>query len=114
MLRNASAVITGFGIWVAATATFAVISVWVWGHSPDRYLSIAFQVFMATTVAFLIAGMAKEKIAPMLSGRTFVLMLGTIVLLWVASSMISGVDMDFKAIALAANGAAITIAFRQV
>ena len=112
VLRNVSAVLAGFGIWIAASVIFALISVFVWGNSPDRYLSIAIQCWTGTTAAFAFAITAKEKIAPMLSDRTFVLVLGAIVLPWAAFSMISGVNVDFKAIALAAHGMAIFVVFR--
>jgi len=112
MLRYFLAVLAGWLIWLVANFIFALISVWIWGHDPDRYFAIALQCWLGSSAAFATATVTREHIAPDMSERTFVVSLACVVLLWAALSMISGIDIDYKAVALAAHAFAALIAYR--
>lgn len=112
-MRNAAAIAAGFAIWIASNMFFAIVSVFIWEHGPDRYASIALQSWIASTAALAVAVVAKGAIAPAYRDTAFIGMLGGLVLVWAASSMLSGVDVDFKAVALAAHAVAVVIAFRM-
>jgi hypothetical protein len=109
MMKNVGAIAAGFVIWILTSVVAAFVSIYIWEHSPDRYASVALQSWIGTTLALIIAVLAKERIAPPMSDRTFVVILGGVILLWVAIPLISGFD-DFRMIALAAHALAIGIA----
>ena len=110
MTKNAGAIVAGFLIWVVVSLTISFISVFIWEHSPDRYASIAFQCWIGTSLALPVAYFVKVRTGSQMMERTFFIVLGGIILLWAATSMISGVDVDFKLVGIAAHALAIGIA----
>ena len=110
LIKNVGAVAAGFVIWFITSLVVVLISTFIWEHSPDRYASIALNCWIGTTLGLILAGAAKERISPQMPDRTLIIILGVLILLWVAGGLISGVDVDFKLVGLAAHALAIGIA----
>jgi hypothetical protein len=107
-----AAVAAGLAIWMVANLAAAVASVFVWGHEPDSPFSLAFQCWVASTVAFILAPMVKEKIAPAMAERAFIVALVSVVLLWAASSIPGTPDVALRLAGLAGHALAAIIAIR--
>jgi len=64
--------------WVAGVAVFLVwsvilsfVSVFVWGHDPDRYASTLFLAWATALSGLLLADVVRQKIAPFLFSPPF-------------------------------------------
>jgi hypothetical protein len=113
MGRALGAILAGCGIWVVSQLAFVLISLFIWGDSPDSYFATAFRAWAGTCAAFAFALAVYDRIAPSLSARSYAIALSAAVLSWAASSMLSGVDVDYKLVSLFGHTIAAGTAIRM-
>lgn len=104
------AVLFGFVIWLASLEFFRFVSSYFWGHG-DSWFSTAARCWVGTSVAMFCAVHVKERVAPPLPERTFVLLLGSCILFATSVATGSGAQIEITS-ALAGHALAIAIAFR--
>jgi len=113
MVRNVLAVLVGFAAWMAGGVATNYVAISIWRFSPDKIASIAVIAFVGTALGLSFAAALKEKIAPDLGPRYFIGVLAVIVLFWVSSSLLSGIDVEYKLAALGAHAVACISVFSQ-
>jgi hypothetical protein len=113
MLRPFGSVAVGFVVWVLANVAVSLLSAFVWGHDPDSGFSIAFAAWIGSTIAFIVAPIAREQIAPALAPRTFLMALAVVVVLWAASALPGASDAGLRIAGLAGHILAAAIAIWQ-
>jgi hypothetical protein len=113
MLKAFGAVAVGFVVWVLANVVVSLLSAFVWGHDPDSGFSIAFAAWCGSTIAFVVAPLLSEHIAPALAHRTFLIALAVVVVLWAASALLGASDAGLRMAGLAGHILAAAIAIWQ-
>jgi positive regulator of sigma E activity len=104
MVRTIASIVCGFLIWLISIFVTTIISVYIWEHSVNSYAANALICWVGTWMAIYIGLEVMRRISPPVSERFYLNTLAIVVLAWAASSMISGVDIDYKIVALLGHG----------
>ncbi len=95
-MRTAIAIGLGFVIWFVVGLATMMIATFFWGWSVDSVVALMISSFIGTTLSLILAEAAILKISPSVNMRKSIFVLSGLILLWVASSLIDGVDFQFR------------------
>ncbi len=110
-LKLILALALSFLCWIVCLTVFIAISSFM-GFGTERYASLFVVCWLSTTVSALIAKEVSKRFIPHYGEKKFIGIYAVIVLLWVASSFLGGIEVDFKAISFIGHSLALFIAYR--
>lgn len=112
MFKFSLSLILSFLCWLAYLMMLLAIAP-LMGFSIDRYASLFVICCAATTASAISADGIRKKFIPHYSEQKFIGIFAAVILIWIASSFLGNIEIDYKAASLLGHSLALFVAYKN-